>query len=162
MTASAPTPTVVDLSYLLSQASYVLETRMAAAFVELGITPREYCVLFHAREAERTQIQLAKISELDKTTMVVTVDELERAGLAERRPSSTDRRARIIAVTEAGERAVAAGMKIADRVHREALGAVPEEMRQVFIDALTGLVEGHLSTPVESEAQVRRSRQRKK
>ena len=161
MTASAPTRNVVDLSALLSQASHVLTTQMAAAFAETGITPREYCVLFHAQEAERTQIQLAKISDLDKTTMVVTVDELEKAGLAERRPSSTDRRARIIAVTEAGERAVAEGMRVADRVHREVLAALPEEHRELFVAALTLLVGGHLSTPVESEHQVRRPRQRK-
>jgi MarR family transcriptional regulator, transcriptional regulator for hemolysin len=161
MTASAPTRTFVDLSFLLSQASHVLATQMAAAFAEIDITPREYCVLFHAQEAERTQIQLAKISELDKTTMVVTVDELERAGLAERRPSSTDRRARIIAVTEAGEQAVAEGMKVADRVHRDVLAALPEDQREIFVGALTGLVGGHLSTPVESEHSVRRPRQKK-
>jgi DNA-binding MarR family transcriptional regulator len=160
MTASAPTRTVVDLSHLLSQASHVLTTQMAAAFTEIDITPREYCVLFHAQEAERTQIQLAKISDLDKTTMVVTVDHLEKAGLAERRPSSTDRRARIIAVTEAGELAVAEGMKVADRVHRDVLAALPEEQREVFVSALTRLVEGHLSTPVESEHAVRRPRQK--
>jgi MarR family transcriptional regulator for hemolysin len=160
MTASAPTRTVVDLSHLLSQASHVLTTQMAAAFTEIAITPREYCVLFHAQEAERTQIQLAKISDLDKTTMVVTVDNLEKAGLAERRPSSTDRRARIIAVTEAGERAVAEGMKVADRVHRDVLAALPEDQREVFVSALSGLVEGHLSTPVESEHAVRRPRQK--
>jgi MarR family transcriptional regulator, transcriptional regulator for hemolysin len=159
MTASAPTRTVVDLSFLLSQASHVLATQMAAAFAEIDITPREYCVLFHAQEAERTQIQLAKISELDKTTMVVTVDELEKAGLAERRPSSTDRRARIIAVTEAGARAVAEGMKVADRVHRETLAALPDEQREVFVSALSTLVGGQLSTPVES-ALVRRPRQK--
>jgi MarR family transcriptional regulator for hemolysin len=161
MTASAPTRNVVDLSFLFSQASHVLATRMAAAFAETDITPREYCVLFHAQEAERTQIQLAKISDLDKTTMVVTVDELERAGLAERRPSSTDRRARIIAVTDAGERAVAEGMKVADRVHRDVLAALPEDQREVFVGALTGLVGGHLSTPVETEHSVRRPRQKK-
>jgi MarR family transcriptional regulator for hemolysin len=160
MTASAPTRTVVDLSMLLSQASHVLATQMTAAFAEIDITPREYCVLFHALEAERTQIQLAKISDLDKTTMVVTVDELEKAGLAERRPSSTDRRARIIAVTEAGERAVAEGMKVADRVHRDVLGALPEEQRDVFVAALTTLVAGHLSTPAESPHPVRRRRQK--
>src|SRR3954468_23952623 len=112
MTASAPSRTVVDLSQLLSQASHVLTTQMAAAFTEIGITPREYCVLFHAMEAERTQIQLAKISDLDKTTMVVTVDELEKGGLAERRPSTTDRRARIIAVTEKGRRAAGGGERV--------------------------------------------------
>ncbi|MEK8105286.1 MarR family winged helix-turn-helix transcriptional regulator [Micromonospora sp. M12] len=41
---------------------------------------------------------------MDKTTMVVTLDQLERAGLAERRPVPTDRRARLVAVTPAGRR----------------------------------------------------------
>ena len=55
---------------------------------------------------EYTQTELARIVGLDKTTMVVTLDELEAAGLAERRPSATDRRARVVAVTKAGERKV--------------------------------------------------------
>ena len=47
--------------------------------------------------------------------MVVTMDALERAGLAERRPSPTDRRARIIAVTPAGEDVVERGEQIVTR-----------------------------------------------
>jgi MarR family transcriptional regulator, transcriptional regulator for hemolysin len=157
MSTSAPTRTVADLSYLLAHASHVLATQMAAAMAEIGITPRGYCVLFHALEAERTQIELAKISDLDKTTMVVTVDELEQAGLAERRPSGTDRRARIIAVTEAGQRAIDEGSKIADRVHRGVLAALPGEQRELFVDALTRLTEGYLRVP-EHAPQVRRRR----
>jgi MarR family transcriptional regulator, transcriptional regulator for hemolysin len=162
MSTSAPTRTVADLSYLLAHASHVLATQMAAAMDEIGITPRGYCVLFHALEAERTQIELAKISDLDKTTMVVTVDELEAAGLAERRPSSTDRRARIIAVTEAGRRVIAEGSKIADRVHRGVLDALPDGQRELLVDALTRLTEGHLRVPAEPGRhgpQVRRGRQ---
>src|ERR1039458_10299786 len=94
-TRPLPTRTVLDLSFLLNNASHVLETRMSAAMAEIGLTPRGYCVLFHALQAERTQIELAEISDLDKTTMVVTVDDLEKAGRSERRPSSADRRARI-------------------------------------------------------------------
>jgi MarR family transcriptional regulator for hemolysin len=159
MSASVPTRTVFDLSYLLAHASHVLATQMAAAMAEIGLTPRGYCVLLHAREAGRTQIELAEINDLDKTTMVVTVDTLERAGLAERRPSSADRRARIIAVTPAGERAVAEGTKVADRVHRDVLDALPAQQREVLVDALTRLVGGHLATPVESARPVRRARQ---
>jgi MarR family transcriptional regulator, transcriptional regulator for hemolysin len=161
MSTSAPTRTVADLSFLLTHAGHVLATQMAAAFAEIGITPREYCVLYHAMEAERTQIQLAEISDLDKTTMVVTVDELERAGLAERRPSSTDRRARIVAVTEAGERAVAQGARIADRVHRGVIEALPAGQGEVLVDALTRLTSGYLSAPAESGPQVRRARERR-
>ena len=105
------------------------------------------------------QIELAEISDLDMTTMVVTVDDLEKAGLAERRPSSADRRARIIAVTPAGERAVAEGTAVADRVHRDVLDALPAEQREVLTGALTRLVGGHLATPVESARPVRRARQ---
>jgi MarR family transcriptional regulator for hemolysin len=158
-TRPVTTRTVYDLSYLLSHASHVLATQMSAAMAEIGLTPRGWCVLFHALEAERTQIELAEIADLDKTTMVVTVDDLEKAGLAERRPSSTDRRARIIAVTPAGERVAAEGTKIADRVHGDVLDALPPEQRQAFVDALTGLVGGYLATPVESVRPVRRARQ---
>ncbi|MEE1829053.1 MarR family winged helix-turn-helix transcriptional regulator [Streptomyces sp. BE20] len=158
MTTSPPERQIRDISGLLDHASHVLATRMAAAFVELGITPRAYCVLFHALEGERTQIQLAELADLDKTTMVVTVDELEKAGLAERRPSVTDRRARIISVTGDGERAVERGTAIADRVHREVLESLPEGERTVFVSALTRLVGGALAEPVESERTVRRAR----
>jgi MarR family transcriptional regulator, transcriptional regulator for hemolysin len=161
MSTSAPTRTVADLSFLLTHTGHVLATQMAAAFSEIGITPREYCVLYHAMEAERTQIQLAEVSDLDKTTMVVTVDELERAGLAERRPSTTDRRARIVAVTEAGERAVVQGARIADRVHRGVIEALPAGQGDVLVDALTRLTAGYLSTPAETGPQVRRARERR-
>ncbi len=160
MSTSAPTRTVADLSYLLTHAGHVLATQMTAAFAEIGLSPRGYCVLFHALEAERTQIELAKISDLDKTTMVVTLDELEQAGLAERRPSSTDRRARIIAVTEAGRRAVAEGARIADRVHRGVLDTLPADQAEVLVETLTRLAGGYLSTPAESGRPVRRARQR--
>ncbi|MFJ7908153.1 MarR family winged helix-turn-helix transcriptional regulator [Kitasatospora sp. NPDC096204] len=157
-TTPPPVRQIRDISGLMDHASHVLATRMAAAFTELGITPRAYCVLFHAREAERTQIQLAELADLDKTTMVVTVDELEKAGLAERRPSATDRRARIVSVTEEGERAVARGTAIADRVHRELLESLPASEREVFVSALAHLVDGHLAEPVEVERTVRRAR----
>nr|BFE75357.1 hypothetical protein GCM10020092_086580 [Actinoplanes digitatis] len=114
------------------------------------------CVLLHALEEERTQIQLAALSDLDKTTMVGTVDDLERRGLAERRPSATDRRARIIAVTEAGRAAAARGQRIVDRVHAEALGALPESERDTFVAALVRLV-GEAADP--GPRPVRRARQ---
>ena len=161
--AAAPAPVtqdrqVLDLSFLLTHTSHVLATRMNAAFAEIGMTPRAYCVLSHAMSGEYTQIELAGLSDLDKTTMVITLDELERAGYAERRPSPTDRRARIVAVTPAGAAAVSAGHQVADRVHGEVLAAIPDSQRDAFTGALTALVTGLLSTPAESPTPVRRAR----
>ena len=148
----------LDLSFLLSHASYVLATRMSAAFAEIGITPREYCVLAHAMGGQYTQIELAALADLDKTTMLNTVDYLEREGYAERTPTPADRLARIITVTAAGADLVAAGHEIADRVHREVLDALPEDQRLVFSGALIHLVRGLLAEPVPSERPVRRAR----
>ncbi|GAA3256696.1 MarR family winged helix-turn-helix transcriptional regulator [Nonomuraea helvata] len=159
MTAMAPSRAEPDLSFLLDHTSHVLRTQMAAALAEIGLTARMHCVLVHAIEEERTQIQLAEIGDMDKTTMVVTVDALEKAGLAERRPSSTDRRARIIAVTEKGREVAEHSQRIVDGVHRKALDALPEDEREVLLRAMNRLVEGHLSTPMETPRPARRARQ---
>ncbi|MEO3871107.1 MarR family winged helix-turn-helix transcriptional regulator [Nonomuraea sp. B12E4] len=159
MTAMAPRRAEPDLSFLLDRTSHVLRTRMAAALAEIGLTARMHCVLVHAVEGERTQAQLAEIGDMDKTTMVVTVDALERAGLAERRPSSTDRRARIIAVTEKGKEAARRSQEVVDGVHRAALDSLPADAAKALLNALGLLVEGHLSTPVEAPQVARRARQ---
>jgi MarR family transcriptional regulator, transcriptional regulator for hemolysin len=159
----APSPVhqgrqVIDLSFLLNHGAHVLATRMAAAFAEVGLMPRDYCVLSHALSGEYTQTELAKLSDLDKTTMLNTLDYLQSEGYVERRPSPADRRARIIAVTPAGAQVVAAGHKIGDRVHAEVLDALPESQRQAFVDSMTRLVNGPLATPVKSGQPVRRPR----
>ncbi|MGW2281472.1 MarR family winged helix-turn-helix transcriptional regulator [Streptomyces sp. NPDC001770] len=162
MTSSLPAPAGpagFDLSYLLNHTSHVLRTRMAAALDEVGLTPRMHCVLVHALEEERTQAQLAEIGDMDKTTMVVTVDALESAGLAERRPSRLDRRARIISVTEKGAELAARSRRIVDGVHAEALGDLAESDRALFVRALERLAQGHLAEPVESPRPARRARQ---
>ena len=156
--STLPSRTVADLTGLLNHAGHVLETQLAAALGEIGLTPRTQCVLLHAMEAERTQIQIAELAYLDKTTMVVTVDALEKAGLAQRRQSSTDRRARIVAVTEEGARRATEGQQIVDQVHRDALEALPKADRAPLLAALNLLVDGHLATP-KSGQPVRRARQ---
>ncbi|MFF6805600.1 MarR family transcriptional regulator [Streptomyces sp. NPDC012616] len=159
MTAMAPARTEPDLSFLLDHTSHVLRSKMSAALAEIGLTSRMHCVLVHALEEERTQAQLADIGDMDKTTMVVTVDALEAAGLAERRPSRTDRRARIIAVTDDGARIARQSQEIVDRVHRDALATLADEEREALLRALKHLVDDGLADPVEAPRTARRARQ---
>jgi MarR family transcriptional regulator, transcriptional regulator for hemolysin len=158
MTSESLAPTVLDLTGMFVHAGHVMNTRMAAALAAIDVAPRSFCVLAHAVDRDLTQAQVAELADLDKTTMVVTMDELERAGLAERRPAPTDRRARIIVVTDAGRDLIRAGRGIVDGVHREVLEALSEDERAVFGSALARLVGGVLADPVESEATVRRAR----
>lgn len=154
----AELPAVADLSFLLAHASHVLETRMTAALAEVGLTPRDVCVLTHALPGTLTQIELTRVTDLDKTTMVVTLDGLESAGYAERLPDAADRRARIVGVTQEGRRITKAGRAVVDQVHAEVLSALPAGEREVFVSALNRLVGGLLAEPVESGRPVRRAR----
>lgn len=157
MTAMAPTQTEPDLSFLLDHTSHVLRTRMAAALAEIGLTARMHCVLVHALTEERTQIQLAEIGDMDKTTMVVTVDALERAGLAERRPSVKDRRARVIFVTEKGAAVAEQSSRIVDRVHADALASLADTERTALLRGLKLLAQGDLEIPSDGPRPARRA-----
>jgi MarR family transcriptional regulator, transcriptional regulator for hemolysin len=145
-----------DLLMLLHVASHTLETEMTARLASIGVTPRANCVLAQAMRGERTQTELAEVCNLDKTTMVVTVDALERAGLAERRLSTSDRRARIIAVTPAGAELVARSERVIAGIYKDVLASLPAEERAAFVASLTSLAHGRLSTPVPCEKPPRR------
>src|SRR6266545_8111940 len=116
-TATAPETTSPDLMMLLSQASHALTAELTARLAGVGSSPRTYCELSKAMSGEFTQIRLAELCALDKTTMVVTLDALERAGFARRVPSDADRRVRVVAVTEAGERLVETSRKVVTELY---------------------------------------------
>jgi MarR family transcriptional regulator, transcriptional regulator for hemolysin len=137
--ASGQQPLAANLGWLLSQASHVLKTELTAALESLGISPRAHHVLKTAMQGEYTQTELAGIVGLDKTTMVVTLDELEAAGLAERRLSAADRRARVVAVTKAGAAKVRQAEAIAARIHADVLETLPGRERQALLDGLARL-----------------------
>jgi MarR family transcriptional regulator, transcriptional regulator for hemolysin len=149
-------PLAANLGWLLSRASYVLATEIAAGLEEYGVSPRGHCVLSTAMTGEHTQSELARMVGLDKTTMVVTVDELEKAGLAKRVPSSTDRRAHVIAVTKAGERKVAEGEEVVSRIQADVLSTLPARERKAFVESLSRLVGERLCEGAECAKPVRR------
>jgi MarR family transcriptional regulator for hemolysin len=129
-----------NLGWLLSRAEHALAAELALALEPLGLSSRRYCVLATALGQDRTQIELANLIGLDKTTMVATVDALEEAGLAERRPSSLDRRVRVIAVTKAGEAKVREARKVIEQVQADVLARFPERERKALLSGLMRLV----------------------
>jgi MarR family transcriptional regulator for hemolysin len=147
-----------DLMFLLTETSHTLLARTTLALADLGITPRDQCVLTTALSGELTQGEVAEISRLDKTTMVVTLDALEAAGLAERRPSPTDRRARLVAVTPKGRKVAARAQEIVAGVYDEVLATLPARQRAVLVEGLLALVTGPLAPGSVPEAPIRRPR----
>lgn len=138
-----------NLGWLLYKAYWALATELTAALAPLELSARAYHVLRAALGGEHTQKELAEIVGLDKTTMVVTIDELERDGLAERHPAPDDRRARVIAVTGAGKRKLAAADAVKEELQAEILGTLPARERDVLLRTLGKLVTGRLAEPPE-------------
>jgi MarR family transcriptional regulator for hemolysin len=141
--ADQPGELSADLCWLLARASALLNAESSAALRELGITPRQHYVLVTARSGEHTQTDLARTVGLDKTTLMVTLDELERTGLAERRPLPRDRRARLVALTLAGERVLEQADMALERSRVGVLSLIPDDERSIFLSALSRLAFAH-------------------
>jgi DNA-binding MarR family transcriptional regulator len=159
--ATRRTPPPVDLSLLLNQASHALAARLTAALERLEISVRSYCALAKAADEQLTQGQLAKAAWMDKTTMVVTLDELERRGLAERRHAPTDRRVRVVAVTDAGRAVLHEADSVVQQVYDEVLADVAPADRDAFLAVLDQLVAGPLAAPSQLDKPLRRRAQRR-
>jgi MarR family transcriptional regulator, transcriptional regulator for hemolysin len=132
-----------DLCWLLTRVSALLNAEATAALREVGISPRQHAVLATARTGQHTQTDLARLVGLDKTTLMVTLDELESRGLAERRPLPTDRRARVIAVTAAGEQVLERSEGALNQSRAGVLALLPADERAVFMQALGRLACAH-------------------
>lgn len=145
-----------NLNWLLAQAHYALAGELAAALEPLSISPRGHSVLAAAMTGSYTQTQLADLVGLDKTTMVVTLDELEAAGLARRVTASTDRRARVVEVTAKGRRKVTQADEVMVRVQADVLSALGKSGGAALVEALGQLVQQRLAEPVACKTVRRR------
>jgi DNA-binding MarR family transcriptional regulator len=92
-----------DLGWALGVVFRSYVKAAGAAFADVPAGPRGYQVLAAATRGEPgSQLALAQHLGVDRTVMTYLLDDLERAGLIERRPDPADRRARRIVATAHG------------------------------------------------------------
>ena len=146
-TREATHPTTVEVSclttnlgWLLDQAGAALQKELTAALEPLGLGQRGFCVLGTAIAGDYTQIELAKAIGMDKTTMVVTLDQLEADGLVERKPLPTDRRVRVVAVTRTGRRRYEKAQAVVSEVQRDVLARLPADEREALMAGLNKII----------------------
>ena len=121
---------VGQLFFRLWRASHA---QTAAALQSVGLTPALFAVLNYLQAGEGgIQQQIGSAMGIDPSTMVSLVDQLERAGLANRRPHPQDRRAREVLITPKGRRTVKRARELAEEVEDDVLqGLSPAERRQL-------------------------------
>jgi DNA-binding MarR family transcriptional regulator len=107
-----------------------------------GLSMARTKVLLRLREQGPVrQSALAADFGLSPHSITDIVDGLERLGLAERRPDATDRRAKLVAITEAGEACLEVANATRERALTQIFGALSEQDRVTLLRLLDSLDE---------------------
>ena len=105
-----------------------------------GLTMWGYVVLSALdRSSIRTQAALAAAIGADKTRIIRILDDLQDDGYIERRPDPDDRRARLLAITDAGRRVKDAVQDEIQRGEERWLGELSADERRTFLRVLERL-----------------------
>jgi DNA-binding MarR family transcriptional regulator len=154
-TRPSPEPPIAEfagqLFFRLWRASH---TRAADALATLDLTPALFGLLnvIGAREGAIQQ-ELGTAMGIDPSTMVSLIDQLEGAGLAKRRASPTDRRAREVLITPKGRRLLERARKLILRVEDEVLGGLSSTERDQLTTLLRRALESAPAQPLWSAAE---------
>jgi DNA-binding MarR family transcriptional regulator len=120
-----------------------------------GLRARHVIALTLLRDSgERPQAELAHLLQIDPTNVVGLLNELETAGLVERRRSPQDRRRHTVNVTAAGHDRLAALEEVLMTVERRVLSALADDQRatlHTLLQTATGAGGGDCS-PVLPQA----------
>ncbi len=122
-----------DLGWALGLLFRRYQQTAGQALGEVPGGPRGYQVLTLASQlGPRRQLSLAQELSIDRTVMTYLLDDLEAAALVERRADPADRRARLIAVTDAGESTIDRVKECLVSAEDLLLGALSESERVAF------------------------------
>jgi DNA-binding MarR family transcriptional regulator len=107
-----------------------------------GLSMARTKVLRRLREQGPTrQSVLAVDFGLSPHSITDIVDGLERLGMAERRPDPTDRRAKLVAITDTGEASLDVANTTRERLLKQIFGALSEADRATLLRLLDSLDE---------------------
>ena len=148
---SADPPVTEFVGQLFFRLWRATHTRTAEVLGSVGLTPALFALLnvIGAREGAIQQ-ELGSALGIDRSTMVSLIDQLEKAGLARRRQSATDRRAREIAITPKGRRLLQRARGLIAQVEDEILAGLSHVERRELLALLRRALESPPAQPLWS------------
>jgi len=134
----APLPALVSrLGYLLKHAQLRLAELTSAAMAPYGVTGRECAVLIAIdSQVPLSQQDVALRLGVDRTSMVMLIDDLEGKGLVQRRKDQDDRRKNVVQLTDLGWATLRDASKAGADAERRFLGALSDDQAARLIEAL--------------------------
>jgi MarR family transcriptional regulator, lower aerobic nicotinate degradation pathway regulator len=140
-----PKELIASPLFLLKRLGGSAKEESMAAYEAMGLHPYHYAVLAVLDEGEReTQGAIADALGYDRGQLVGLLDELEEAGLVERRRDPADRRRQIVQMTPAGRKTLGKLRALSMRLDDEFFGSLDANERAQLHDLLLRLAEEHL------------------
>jgi DNA-binding MarR family transcriptional regulator len=106
-----------------------------------GIRPSHLHVFANMVGGGRRLTELADAASMSLSSMQELVDDLERRGIVERRPDPSDRRAKLIVLTDKGLAALAPAGSIIEGLEREYADRIGDERFEAMCLALNALID---------------------
>ncbi len=140
-----PDELVSSSLFLLKRLGMAAKEKSLAAYEELGLHPYHHAILAVLDEGSReTQGAIADALGYDKGQLVGLLDELEAAGLVERRRDPNDRRRHVVQMTAEGRKTLRQLRTLSLRLENEFLAPFESADRERFHDLLIRLAEEHV------------------
>ena len=140
-----PEELVASPLFLLKRLGMAAKEQAFDAYEQAGLHPYHYAILAALDEGSReTQGAIAEALGYDKGQLVGLLDELEEAGLIERRRDPADRRRHVVRMTTAGRKMLERLRKLSAKLEDEFLAALDDAQRRELQDILLRLAELHL------------------
>lgn len=126
-----------NLGFLLADISRLMLRAYRQRQQRSALTVAQARTLVHvARREGVRQVDLAETLEVQPITLARLIDQLARAGLVERRPDPTDRRAYRVHLTRAAVPHLSAIEEVAASIRADALRGLDAREATLVIDAL--------------------------
>jgi DNA-binding MarR family transcriptional regulator len=140
-----PEELVASSLFLLKRLGMAAKEQSLDAYDQAGLHPYHYAILA-ALDAgtHETQGAIADALGYDKGQLVGLLDELEEAGLVERRRDQADRRRHVVQMTAEGKKQLQRLRRLSAELEDDFLSSLSDEQREQLHGLLRGLAERHL------------------
>jgi DNA-binding MarR family transcriptional regulator len=130
----------------LTQLSFVIAGLLERRAAEHDLSLPATRLLGVLRDREPTMNELARLLDLDKSSVTGLVDRAERRGLVERVPSRADRRSVLVRLTDSGQSEVAATRALFAADVMAMLGLLPTRDSEALARLVSKLLVAHAAS----------------
>ena len=143
-----PLPEVLAtrVGFLLNRAAIRIRQMTEEALAPLNIFPKHYALMAVIKaNGPTTQQAIGDVMKVDRTTMVLLVDDAESKGIVLRKPHPTDRRCHLLSLSENGQKVYEKAHRLVKKVEDEFFNLL-KEREKAHLVALLGKLFQNIDT----------------